>query len=63
MQKKSAQCDIELSDCNKEILWRRLAGGNILAGVCYNSTSNMQEEEAKFIPTLSKHAAERQTKK
>ena len=25
----------ELSDCNEEILWCRLAGGNILAGVCY----------------------------
>ena len=43
----SAQCDIELSDCNEEILRCRLAEGNILAGVCYNSTSNMQEEEAK----------------
>ena len=42
----SAQCDIELSDCNEEILWCRLAEGNILAGVCYNSTSNMQEVEA-----------------
>ena len=40
----SAQCDIDLSDCNEEILWCRLAEGNILAGVCYNSTSNMQEE-------------------
>ena len=37
----SAQCDTELSDCNEEILWCRLAEGNILAGVCYNSTSNM----------------------
>ena len=44
----SAQCDIDLSDCNEEILWCRLAEGNILAGVCYNSTSNMQEEEAKI---------------
>ena len=46
-QEVNAQCVIELSDCNEEILWCRLAGGNILAGVCYNSTSNMQEEEAK----------------
>ena len=38
----------ELSDCNEEILWCRPAEGNILAGVCYNSTSNMQEEEAKI---------------
>ena len=37
----SAQCDIDLSDCNEEILWCRLTEGNILAGVCYNSTSNM----------------------
>ena len=37
----SAQCDIYLSDCNEEILWCRLAESNILAGVCYNSTSNM----------------------
>ena len=44
----SAQCDIDLSDCNEEILWCRLAEGNILAGVCYNFTSNMQEEEAKI---------------
>ena len=44
----SARCDIGLSDCNEEILWCRLAGGNILAGVCYNSTSNILEEEAKI---------------
>ena len=37
----SAQCDIDLSDCNEEILRCRLAESNILAGVCYNSTSNM----------------------
>ena len=43
-----AQCDIELSDCNEEIRWCRLAEGNILAGVCYNFTSNMQEEEANI---------------
>ena len=47
----SAQCDIELSDCNEEILWCRLTGGHILAGVCYNSTSNTQEQ---LIPTLSR---------
>ena len=50
----SAQCDKELSDCNKEILWCRLAGGNILAGVCYISTSNMQEEEAKIHSNIIK---------
>ena len=44
----SAQCEVEISDCNEEILWRRLAEGNILAGVCYNSTFNMQEEEANI---------------
>ena len=50
----SAQCDIDLSDCNEEILWCRLAEGNILAGVCYNSTSNMQEEEAKIHSNIIK---------
>ena len=50
----SAQCDIDLSDCNEEILWCRLAEGNILAGVCYNSTSNMQEEEAKINSNIFK---------
>ena len=48
----SAQCDIELSDCNEEILWCRLAEGKILAGVCYNSTSNMQEVEAKIYSNI-----------
>ena len=50
----SAQCDIELSDCNEEILWCRLAEGNILAGVCYNSTSNMQEEETQINSNIIK---------
>ena len=34
--------------------WCRLAEGNILAGVCYNSTSNMQEEEAKMHSNIIK---------
>ena len=50
----SAQCGIELSDCNEEIMWCRLAGGIILAGVCYNSTSNMQEEEANIHSNIIK---------
>ena len=47
----SAQSDIELSDCNEEILWSRLAGGNIL------STSNMQEEEAKINSNIIKECS------
>ena len=58
----SAQCDIDLSDCNEEILCCRLAEGNIRAGVCYNSTSNMQEEEAKIHSNIIK-ACSRTSKK
>ena len=50
----SAQCDIDLSDCNEEILWCKLTGGNILAGVCYNCISNMQEEDTKSHPNIIK---------
>ena len=57
----SVQCDIGLSDCNEEILWCRLAKGNILAGVCYNSTCKKNKQQ--IISTLSRHAAEHQTKK
>ena len=58
----SAQCDIELSDCNEEILRCRLAEGNILAGVCYNSTSNMQEE-AKIHSNIIKACSRTSNKK
>ena len=51
----SAQCDIDLSDCNEKILWCRLAEGNILAGACYSSTSsNMQEKETNIHSNIIK---------